>query len=246
MRAAFEEQRDEIAAAHRRADPLQHGRRAAAPRLPAAAAQPLRRARRAADLRRGDHRLPRRARRRAAARTAYAPTSPAWARSRAAGCRSAVYGGRADIMDVVAPLGPVYQAGTLSGNPLAVAAGLATLKRLDEHAYVTLEGLGRVLEDDLGRAIRRSQRQGPRAAHRLGVHAVLLARGGRRPDQRQAGRAPSSTPSSSTACSTAASCSRPPSSRRPSSRSRTRSRTSTVLHHRRPRSPAAAACASGT
>jgi len=69
----------------------------------------------------------------------------------------AVYGGRLDIMDAVAPMGPVYQAGTLSGNPLAVAAGLATLRRLDDHAYVTLEGYGRVLEDDLGRAIRRSQ-----------------------------------------------------------------------------------------
>jgi glutamate-1-semialdehyde 2,1-aminomutase len=68
-----------------------------------------------------------------------------------------VYGGRTDVMEVVAPAGPVYQAGTLSGNPLAVAAGLATLKRLDEHAYVTLEGLGRVLEDDLGRAVRRSR-----------------------------------------------------------------------------------------
>jgi glutamate-1-semialdehyde 2,1-aminomutase len=68
-----------------------------------------------------------------------------------------VYGGRADIMDAVAPQGPVYQAGTLSGNPLAVAAGIATLRRLDDHAYVTLEGRGRVLEDDLGRAIRRSQ-----------------------------------------------------------------------------------------
>jgi glutamate-1-semialdehyde 2,1-aminomutase len=67
-----------------------------------------------------------------------------------------IYGGRADVMDVVAPLGPVYQAGTLSGNPLAVAAGIATLKRLDEHAYLTLEMLGRVLEDDLGRAVRRS------------------------------------------------------------------------------------------
>src|SRR6478752_5308994 len=67
-----------------------------------------------------------------------------------------IYGGRADVMDVVAPLGPVYQAGTLSGNPLAVAAGIATLKRLDEHAYVTLEGLGRVLEDELSRAIRRT------------------------------------------------------------------------------------------
>src|SRR5690606_32329886 len=40
------------------------------------------------------------------------------------------YGGRRDIMEQVAPLGPVYQAGTLSGNPLAVAAGLATLRQL--------------------------------------------------------------------------------------------------------------------
>lgn len=44
----------------------------------------------------------------------------------------AAYGGRADIMDVVAPVGPVYQAGTLSGNPLAVAAGRAMLRRLRE------------------------------------------------------------------------------------------------------------------
>src|SRR5207248_4657160 len=40
------------------------------------------------------------------------------------------YGGRAEIMDMVAPLGPMYQAGTLSGNPLAMAAGIATLKKL--------------------------------------------------------------------------------------------------------------------
>ena len=44
----------------------------------------------------------------------------------------AAYGGRRDIMDQVAPVGPVYQAGTLSGNPLAVAAGLETLKVIDE------------------------------------------------------------------------------------------------------------------
>ena len=44
----------------------------------------------------------------------------------------AAYGGRADIMDTVAPVGPVYQAGTLSGNPLAVAAGLAQLTLLEE------------------------------------------------------------------------------------------------------------------
>lgn len=46
------------------------------------------------------------------------------------------YGGPAEIMDMVAPLGPVYQAGTLSGNPLAMAAGLATLNSLCEHREV--------------------------------------------------------------------------------------------------------------
>ena len=43
----------------------------------------------------------------------------------------AAYGGRRDLMSTVAPAGDVYQAGTLSGNPLAVAAGLATLEELD-------------------------------------------------------------------------------------------------------------------
>ena len=43
------------------------------------------------------------------------------------------YGGRAEIMEMIAPLGPVYQAGTLSGNPLAMAAGLATLRELKNH-----------------------------------------------------------------------------------------------------------------
>ena len=53
----------------------------------------------------------------------------------------AAYGGRADIMAHIAPSGPVYQAGTLSGNPLAVAAGLATLKYLKSHpeVYATIE-----------------------------------------------------------------------------------------------------------
>lgn len=46
------------------------------------------------------------------------------------------YGGRNELMDMIAPVGPVYQAGTLSGNPLAMAAGLATLRYLRAHPEV--------------------------------------------------------------------------------------------------------------
>ena len=54
------------------------------------------------------------------------------------GLPAAAYGGRRDLMELVAPAGDVYQAGTLSGNPVAVAAGLATLERLDTGAYARL------------------------------------------------------------------------------------------------------------
>ncbi len=58
------------------------------------------------------------------------------------------YGGRREIMELVAPLGPVYQAGTLAANPVAMAAGLATLRQLtDGTAYLALEDNGRLLED---------------------------------------------------------------------------------------------------
>lgn len=57
------------------------------------------------------------------------------------------FGGRAEIMDLLAPLGPVYQAGTLSGNPLAMAAGLAAIKELSSaDAYAALEKSGAALE----------------------------------------------------------------------------------------------------
>ncbi len=56
------------------------------------------------------------------------------------------FGGRSEIMDCLAPLGPVYQAGTLSGNPLAMAAGLAALTRLTPSTYVGLEQVGAQLE----------------------------------------------------------------------------------------------------
>jgi len=59
------------------------------------------------------------------------------------------YGGAARIMRLVAPLGPVYQAGTLSGNPLAMAAGLATLQALTPSVYAQLEEAGAALEAGL-------------------------------------------------------------------------------------------------
>ena len=63
------------------------------------------------------------------------------------------YGGRADVMNQIMPAGPVFQAGTLSGNPLAVAAGLATLKMLRDPAlYERLEKLSQRLADGLAAA----------------------------------------------------------------------------------------------
>ena len=69
------------------------------------------------------------------------------------GLPAAAFGGRADIMSYLAPAGPVYQAGTLSGNPVAVAAGLATLRLADDAVYATLDEtaatIGRLASDAL-------------------------------------------------------------------------------------------------
>jgi glutamate-1-semialdehyde 2,1-aminomutase len=65
------------------------------------------------------------------------------------GLPAAAYGGPAHLLDLVAPQGSVYQAGTLSGNPLAMAAGLATLSLLDDGAYRQLEWLAGALCDGL-------------------------------------------------------------------------------------------------
>ena len=59
------------------------------------------------------------------------------------------FGGRADIMDCIAPAGPVYQAGTLSGNPLAMAAGLTTLKHLTQEVYDNLATTTQTLVDGI-------------------------------------------------------------------------------------------------
>ena len=90
------------------------------------------------------------------------------------------YGGRADLMELVAPVGPVYQAGTLSGHPAVMAAGLATLSLLDAAAYERLEATGAELEAGL-----RGQGEVTRVGSLVGfvppdfaaVHARLLAAG---------------------------------------------------------------------
>jgi glutamate-1-semialdehyde 2,1-aminomutase len=102
------------------------------------------------------------------------------------------YGGRRDLMEQVAPAGPVYQAGTLSGNPLAMAAGCAALDALsDGHAYATLERLG----DRLARGLRAAADEAgiPAAVNRagsmltpfLGVDSVQNYEEARRADTRR-------------------------------------------------------------
>ncbi len=75
------------------------------------------------------------------------------------------FGGRAEIMDHLAPLGPVYQAGTLSGNPLALAAGLAQLKEMERiNGWALLESLGAQMEESVRSAIKGK----PLTFHRIG------------------------------------------------------------------------------
>jgi glutamate-1-semialdehyde 2,1-aminomutase len=68
------------------------------------------------------------------------------------GLPAAAFGGRRDLMARIAPAGDVYQAGTLSGNPLAVAAGLAAIRRLDDVAYARLASITNQLADGLREA----------------------------------------------------------------------------------------------
>ena len=84
----------------------------------------------------------------------------------------AVYGGRAEIMRNVSPLGAVYQAGTLSGSPVAVAAGLATLERLTPEIYARLETRGALLEAGLRAAL--ADRGVPGAVQRVGSMITLF------------------------------------------------------------------------
>ena len=69
------------------------------------------------------------------------------------GLPAAAFGGRTEVMERLAPLGPVYQAGTLSGNPVAVAAGLATLRHADGAVYAALDANAERLAGLLGEAL---------------------------------------------------------------------------------------------
>ena len=68
------------------------------------------------------------------------------------GLPAAAYGGSRQLMEMIAPAGDVYQAGTLSGNPLAVAAGLTTLRRLDDAAYIRLQATTEALASGIREA----------------------------------------------------------------------------------------------
>ncbi len=83
------------------------------------------------------------------------------------------FGGRAEIMDRLSPLGPVYQAGTLSGNPLAMAAGLAQLRELERiDGWKLLEDLGAQLETLVRRVL--DNRNLPATFHRIGSMFCLF------------------------------------------------------------------------
>ena len=145
------------------------------------------------------------------------------------------FGGRAEIMDCLAPLGPVYQAGTLSGNPVAMAAGIAALEELAaSDAYTKLEQLGAALEAGMKDAAKAAGV--PVQFNRCGsmfcgyftsepVHNVAEAMKSDRERFK----------STSTACWRRESTSRRRNSRRASSRRRTRRRTSRRRWRRRRR-----------
>ncbi|EGX61586.1 glutamate-1-semialdehyde aminotransferase [Streptomyces zinciresistens K42] len=86
------------------------------------------------------------------------------------GFPAAAFGGRADVMAHLAPAGPVYQAGTLSGNPVATAAGLAQLRLLDEDAYRTLDAVSQSVQNLVTEALAKEG-----VAHRLQSASTMFS-----------------------------------------------------------------------
>ncbi|RKN09791.1 glutamate-1-semialdehyde 2,1-aminomutase [Streptomyces radicis] len=86
------------------------------------------------------------------------------------GFPAAAFGGRADVMDRLAPAGPVYQAGTLSGNPVATAAGLAQLRLLDDAAYARVDAAAAELRGLVGAALAKEG-----VAHRINAAGSMFS-----------------------------------------------------------------------
>jgi glutamate-1-semialdehyde 2,1-aminomutase len=113
------------------------------------------------------------------------------------GLPAAAYGGRRDLLARIAPAGDVYQAGTLSGNPLAVAAGLATLRLLDEAAYARLAALTELVASGLRDAAREAAREAGRSVVVQSVPGLLTVFFARAPEAAPASgaaRAPEAAP----------------------------------------------------
>jgi glutamate-1-semialdehyde 2,1-aminomutase len=86
------------------------------------------------------------------------------------GLPAAAFGGRAEVMSLLAPAGPVYQAGTLAGNPIAATCGLATLRACDAQVYARLDHAAEVLRTELGSALTASG-----VAHRIQAAGSLFS-----------------------------------------------------------------------
>ena len=123
-------------------------------------------------------------------RAAWVPDLLTFGKVVGGGMPLAALGGRADVMDLLAPLGPVYQAGTLSGNPLATAAGIATLALADDAVYATAARRAREIGEVVSTALdaegvaHRVQRSGSLFSIMLGSDAA--ARGVRDYDEARA------------------------------------------------------------
>ena len=137
--------------------------------------------------------------------SACGPTSSRFGKVIGGGLPVGAFGGRADVMASLAPLGPVYQAGTLSGNPLATAAGLAALDLLDDAAYAQLDATRATRLARRAPAGLRRRRASPSGVDPGGTLVGLFfgADAARRLRERPAHRRGAPTPRSSTRCSTA-------------------------------------------
>ena len=164
-------------------------------------------------------RLSRRARRRAGAARACGGDLTILGKVLGGGLPAAAVGGRGELMRMLAPAGEVYQAGTLSGNPLAVAAGLATLAPARRVAYLRLAAI----TDQLAAGLREAAR-GERPVQVASVPGLLTVFFSERPVLASTTRRPATwrpTPRGAASCSRAGSIRRRRSSRRGSPRSRT-------------------------